>query len=72
MTGEDPQILALPAVGDGLVLDYHRSRRVVLVASIDGHPHPLGALTDVRDAWRAVDTLDLAALDAARMGSLAA
>lgn len=72
MTGEDPQILTMPVLGDGLVLGRRSDRRVKLVALIGGQAQPLGTFTDVRDAWRAVDAVDLAALAAVRAGSLAA
>lgn len=69
MTGEDPQILTLPVLGNGLMLGYHRDRRVKLVALINGRTQPLGTFTDIRDAWRAVDMIDLAAAQTATLAA---
>lgn len=56
----DPRPLHDPTVlGDGLVLSRDADHGYGLVALCGGRSRSLGTFRDVRDAWRAVDALDL-------------
>lgn len=57
-------------LGDGLMLS--REGGYGLVALTGGRSQSLGTFTDLRDAWRAVDALDLAERAGASSATLAA
>jgi hypothetical protein len=56
-------------LGDGIVLNRTSGGGMVLHSVAGGTAHELGFFTEAKDAWKALDAIDTAVLDAPRLAA---